>query len=89
MRTLTLAVLAVCTLYTAQAHAAEFEGICAWALADRDAERKTDCSVNWTDPDTARTYCFSNEQTKMLFLQDAEDNASKAEDAFARLRGKH
>jgi hypothetical protein len=88
MRALTLAVLAVCALCSAPAFAAEFEGTCAWALADRGAERKTDCSVNWIDPESGKTYCFSNEQTKMLFLQDAEDNTSKAEDAFARLRRK-
>jgi YHS domain-containing protein len=49
----------------------------------------TDCSVNWKDPETGKTYCFSNEQTKMLFLQDPEENIQKAEDAFARLLKKH
>jgi YHS domain-containing protein len=88
MRTLALTLLAVCALFPARASAAEFEGTCAWALAERGAERKTECSVNWKDPETGKTYCFSNEQTKMLFLQDPEDNIDRAEDAFARLRKK-
>jgi YHS domain-containing protein len=68
--------------------AEEFEKICAWALADRGAERMTDCSVNWKDPETGKTYCFSNEQTKMLFLQEPEESIQKAEETFHRLRKK-
>jgi YHS domain-containing protein len=51
-------------------------------------EKITNCSVNWRDPETGKTYCFSNEQTRMLFLQDPEENISRAEDAFANLRKK-
>lgn len=66
--------------------AEEFESTCAWALAERGAERKTDCSVNWKDPETGKTYCFSNEQTEQLFLQDPKENIQKAAEAFAKLR---
>ena len=88
MRSLAFALLAVSVSLPRQASAEEFEGICAWALADRGVERKTDCSVNWKDPATGKTYCFSNEQTKMLFLQEPEENIQKAEETFARLRKK-
>jgi hypothetical protein len=88
VRTLALALLMVCGPLATPALAEEFEGICAWALAERGAERKTSCSVNWTDPGTGKTYCFSNEQTKMLFLQEPEENISRAEKAFAKLRKK-
>jgi YHS domain-containing protein len=88
MRTLAFALLAASVLLPTLALAEEFDNICAWALADRGVERRTDCSVNWKDPETGKTYCFSNEQTKMLFVQDPEENIPKAEDAFAKLRKK-
>jgi YHS domain-containing protein len=88
MRTPAFALLAALALLPTGAVAEEFENICAWALADRGVERMTDCSVNWKDPETGKTYCFSNEQTRMLFLQDPEENISKAENAFAKLRKK-
>jgi hypothetical protein len=56
MRTLSLAVLAASVLLPTLALAEEFDKICAWALADRGAERGTDCSVNWKDPETDKTY---------------------------------
>ena len=88
MRSLTFALLMPLVLLPIRALAEEFEGICAWALAERGADRRTNCSVSWTDPGTGRTYCFSNEQTKMLFLQEPEENVSRAEKAFAKLRKK-
>jgi YHS domain-containing protein len=88
IRTLAFASLAVSVLLPAYALAEEFESTCAWALADREVERKTNCSVNWKDPATGKTYCFSNEQTKQLFLQDPEENIRKAEQAFTKLREK-
>lgn len=88
MRTPAFALLAALALLPALAMAEEFENICAWALAERGTQRLTDCSVNWKDPESGKTYCFSNEQTKMLFLQDPEENIQKAEEAFAKLRKK-
>ena len=84
----TFASLVALALLPTLAVAGEFENICAWALADRGVERKTECSVSWKDPATGKIYCFSNEQTKMLFLQDPEENISRAEDAFAKLKKK-
>jgi hypothetical protein len=88
MRTPAFALLAALAFLPTGAVAEEFENICAWALADRGVERMTDCSVNWQDPETGKTYCFSNEQTKMLFLQEPEENIQKAEETFQRLRKK-
>jgi len=88
MRTLAIALLAASVLLPALALAEEFENTCAWALAERGVEKITNCTVNWKDPDTGKTYCFSNEQTRMLFLQDPEENISRAENAFAKLRKK-
>jgi YHS domain-containing protein len=86
MRTHAFALLAASALLSTLALAEEFENICAWALADRGIERRTDCSVSWKDPATGKTYCFSNEQTRMLFLQDPEENIPKAEEAYTKLR---
>jgi len=86
MRTHVIAFLTASALLPTRAVAEEFGNFCAWALADHGAERKTNCSVNWKDPKTGKIYCFSNEQTKMLFLQDPEENISRAEDAFAKLQ---
>ena len=86
MRTHVLALLAASALLSNLAWAEEFESTCAWALAERGVERRTDCSANWKDPETGKTYCFSNEQTKLLFLQDPEESIQKAEEAFDKLR---
>ena len=86
MRIRASAFVAGSALLSTLALAEEFENICAWALDDRGVERKTDCSVNWKDLATGKTYCFSNEQTRMLFLQDPEENVPKAEEAYTKLR---
>ena len=86
MRTRAFALLAASALLPTLALAEEFESNCAWALAERGVERKTDCSVNWKDPETGKIYCFSNQQTKLLFLQDPEEGIQKAEEAFDKLR---
>lgn len=88
MRTLGFALLAAAALLPTKSVAEEFDKACAYALAEHGAEKKTDCSINWTNPETGKTYCFSREQTKLLFLQDAEENVRKAEDIFAKLRKK-
>jgi YHS domain-containing protein len=84
----TLALLAVGALLPSLGEAEEFENTCAYALAERGVEVKTNCSVSWKNPATGKTYCFSTEQTKQLFLQDPEENIRKAEDIFAKLRKK-
>jgi YHS domain-containing protein len=88
MRTSVFALLAAAALLSTQALADEFEKTCAYALAERGAEVKTNCSISWENPATGKVYCFSSEQTKQLFLQDPEENIRKAEDIFAKLRKK-
>ena len=88
MRTLGFALLAAAALLPTKSVAEEFDKACAYALAEYEAEKKTDCSINWINPETGKTYCFSREQTKLLFLQDAEENIHKAEEEFAKLQTK-
>ena len=88
MRMSSLALLAVAVPLPTPALAEEFEAICAYSLAEHGVERKTNCSINWTNPQTGKTYCFGSDQTKQPFLQDPEENIRKAEDIFAKLRKK-
>ena len=82
-------VIAFLTGLCAVAHPGRRRGVREFLrLGARRPRRRTEtnCSVNWKDPKTGKIYCFSNEQTKMLFLQDPEENISRAEDAFAKLQ---
>ena len=88
MRTLLIA-LAVGLLsapaFAAKKDDAQFAGSCAWGLAEFGAVVPTDCSVNWTDPKTKKTYCFSSQSSKKSFLEDAETNVRKAEEKASEL----
>jgi YHS domain-containing protein len=88
MRTFALALLVAAAFLPTSASAEEFGKTCAYALAERGVEVKTNCSISWRNPATGKIYCFSTEQTKQLFLQDPEENIRKAEDIFAKLRNK-
>jgi len=44
---------------------------------------ETDCSVNWIENQTGKTYCFSSENSKKEFLEDAEAFQEKAPKNFA------
>ena len=70
---------------TLPAWAGEFGDHCANGLAGYDMLVETDCSVNWKDPKTGKTYCFSSKESKSEFLKDPEANVSKAAAAFSRL----
>ena len=59
----------------------EFDNSCAMGLAEGQTV-KTDCSVNWTDPD-GHIYCFSSEDSKTAFLKDPATNIQKAREFFA------
>jgi membrane-associated PAP2 superfamily phosphatase len=64
---------------------AEFAGSCAWGLAEYGAVVPTDCSLNWTDPKTKKTYCFSSEKSKKAFLQNPEQNERRAAEKSSEL----
>ena len=68
--------------------AAEFGGSCAWGMAEFAADVPTDCSVNWTDPATKKTYCFSSEQSKQAFLKNPQENSRKARENAAEVQKK-
>ncbi len=60
-----------------QAVEGEFCTQCTMGLA-MQKHVSTDCSVNWIG-DNGKTYCFSNEEAKGMFLKDPEGNLKKAQ----------
>lgn len=84
MRLRTLAILLPLAA-AVPAVANEFGDHCANGLANYEVLVATDCSVNWTDPKTGKTYCFSSENSKEEFLEDSQSNIEKAEKSFAEL----
>ncbi len=47
----------------------------------------TDCSVNWTDPDTHKIYCFGSQASLVYFLAAPKTNAARAEKLWRTLKG--
>ena len=62
--------------------AGELGDNCAWGVVN-GKKVKTDCSVTQMGPD-GKTYCFSNEQVKWLFMADLEGNIRKANDTYKK-----
>ena len=60
-----------------QAAEGEFGNQCTMGLA-MQKNVPTDCSVNWVGDD-GKTYCFSNEDAKAMFLKDPAGNLKKAQ----------
>jgi hypothetical protein len=57
----------------------EFDDSCALGMSEGQTIH-TDCSVNWTDPDDGKVYCFSSESSKETFLKDPKGNIAKAKE---------
>jgi hypothetical protein len=46
----------------------------------------TDCSINWTDPDNGKTYCFSSGTSQVYFRDWPKTYAAKAAKVFQELK---
>jgi hypothetical protein len=46
-----------------------------------------DCSINWTDPDTHKLYCFTSATSLVFFLDSPREYLSKAEKNWRALKG--
>lgn len=46
-----------------------------------------DCSINWTDPDTHKLYCFTSATSLVFFLDSPQEYLSKAEKNWHALKG--
>jgi hypothetical protein len=46
-----------------------------------------DCSINWTDPDTHKLYCFSSATSLVYFLYAPKANTARAEKGWRELKG--
>ena len=80
-------VLAVASL-SAIAADKQFGATCAYGLSEYGVEVKTDCKINWQDPVSGKTFCFSKEEAKQEFLKNPEANIRKAEVTYAKLHNK-
>ncbi len=78
------ALIAVMSLPLAAA-AGEFKDTCAYGLAEFGMLVETDCSINWKDPDSGKTYCFSSEVSKQNFLMAPEEYLVKAAENYSKL----
>ncbi|HLH12985.1 MAG TPA: hypothetical protein VKV77_14065 [Methylovirgula sp.] len=47
----------------------------------------TDCSFNWTDPDTHQVFCFGSQASLVYFLSAPKTNESRAEKRWRMLKG--
>lgn len=46
-----------------------------------------DCSINWTDPDTHKLYCFSSATSLVYFLNAPHANTARATKGWLELKG--
>ncbi|HEY0179908.1 MAG TPA: hypothetical protein VGC30_09795 [Dokdonella sp.] len=49
------------------------------------AQVPADCSLNWTNPDSGKLYCFSSATSLVYFLQNPWANLRNAEAGWAHL----
>jgi hypothetical protein len=47
----------------------------------------TDCSVNWSDPDTHKIFCFGSQASLVYFLAAPKSNEARAAKAWRTLKG--
>lgn len=85
MRTLIVALALALASLSAIAADKEFGAICAYGLSEYGVEVKTDCKINWQDPTSGKTFCFSKEEARQEFLKNPEANIRKAEATYAKL----
>jgi hypothetical protein len=46
-----------------------------------------DCSINWTNPDTQRLYCFTSATSLVYFLYAPNTNIARAEKRWREIKG--
>ena len=85
MRTLIVAFALALASFSAIAADEQFGASCAYGLSEFGVEVKTDCKINWQDPASGRTFCFSKEEARQEFLKNPDANIRKAEATYAKL----
>lgn len=85
MRTLIVALAFALASFSAIAADKQFGATCAYGLSEYGVEVKTDCKINWQDPASGKTFCFSKEEARQEFLKNPEGNIKKAEATYAKL----
>jgi hypothetical protein len=65
----------------------EFDGFDPIGIA-AGARIKTDCSLNWVDPDDGARYCFSSGTSLEFFLDKPHASIARARAAWRKLNGR-
>ncbi len=47
----------------------------------------TDCSFNWSDPDSHKLFCFGSQASLVYFLAAPKENEARAEKGWRTLKG--
>ena len=85
MRTLIVALAVALASFSAVAADKQFGVSCAYGLSEYGVDVKTDCKINWQDPSSGKTLCFSKEEARQEFLRNQEANLEKAKVTYAKL----
>jgi hypothetical protein len=65
----------------------EFDGFDPIGIA-AGARIKTDCSLNWVNPDDGSRYCFSSGTSLEFFLDEPHASIARARAAWRKLNGR-
>jgi hypothetical protein len=65
----------------------EFDGFDPIGIA-AGARIKTDCSLNWVNPDDGARYCFSSGTSLEFFLDEPHASIARARAAWRKLNGR-
>jgi hypothetical protein len=65
----------------------EFDGFDPIGIA-AGARIKTDCSLNWVNPDDGTRYCFSSGTSLEFFLDEPHASIARARAAWRKLNGR-
>ncbi len=66
----------------------EYGNHCAMGLV-KGLQVATDCSINWTDTSTHKTYCFSSEAMKSEWAANTKHFITAADGAYAGITAKN
>ena len=62
----------------------EYGNNCAWGVTQGKTVH-TDCSVNWVDTTTHKTYCFSTQEAKASWAKDTKASITKADAEYPKV----
>ena len=68
--------------------AGEFDSLDPLGVA-AGAKIKADCSLNWTDPNDGKLYCFSSDTSLEFFLDEPQANLERARSGWRKMSARY